>query len=486
MLIVEIKDNSLIILEGEAKLTKFVLKKAKTFEISDNWKTHITNEENYETLASAFKMYKDSRTKIHLCLSTSAVIYRDMVIPKTNAKFTSALIRNELVNVLSLTPEYLIDYAILSESVENGNKFNKVLASAILTSTLNEYIEFFKSIGLGIKRVDVGLNALIKYLEFTDMVPAEKNTLVVNVGLQNIRQYLFEKGQYSFYRNTKLTSNLEQGIFPSIDDYAENIEKMMHFALAQGQKTEVDDLILLGNKKVLPKLNKYLNARMTPGSRLLLKPRQIECDGFPFDSHYVYGLGVLFSTRKKRKKDIDLLNQYNEYYKIKIHILDPDQLFKPALIIFIATLVLLFSLKLFDSNRISSEIKSINAYLNQPSVISTMNEITSMRINIAEIKSISIEIEEIKKVLDSIPRFTQDKVTLIYFAKPTGITIKKMSYENRSIKISLVSNNSTLFYRYVLALSDLKAFEEVSYISYRSVNTDGFSSEITIVLKGEE
>ncbi|TFG82481.1 MAG: hypothetical protein E4G74_02625 [Erysipelotrichales bacterium] len=466
-------------------MTKFVLKKASIFEISENWKSHIAKEENFETLASAFKMYKDAKTKIHLCLSTSTVIYRDMVVPKTNPKYTAALVRNELINVLSLTPEYLIDYSILGETKENENKFSKVLATAILTTTLNEYIEFFKQIGIGISQVDVGLNALLKYLDFASLVPTEKNTLVVDVGLQNIRQYLFEKGQYSFYRNTKLNSNLELGIFPSIENYTENIEKMIQFALAQGQKTEIDEMILLGNKKVLPKLNKYLNARVTPVSRLLLRPKQLECDGLAYDSQYAYALGILFATRKKRKKDIDLLDGYNEYYKIKKHLMDPESLFRPTLIVFVAALVFLFSFKYYEGYQIDAETKSIQTYLKQPSVVSTMNEIALMRKNISEIKAISIEIDGIKKVLDSIPRFTQESVTQIYSVKPIGITIKAVNFSERAIKISAQSANSTLFYKYILALNDLNAFEEVTYITYRSVN-GVFTCEITIVLKGGE
>ena len=484
MLIVEIKDNSLILLVGESKMTKFVLKKAKIFEISENWNEYISNEGNFATLSSAFMEYKNKQTKVHLCLSTSAVIYRDMVIPKTNRKFTSALIRNELINVLSLTPEYLIDYAIIGESVESGNSSNKILASAILSSSLNEYMEFFKQIGLRISQIDVGLNALVKYLEMTDMIPAEKNTLVVDVDLQSIRQYLFEKGHYSFYRNTKLSSKMNQSVLPSIENYTENIEKMMQFAVLQGQKTEIDELILFGNKKVLPKLNKYLNARIAIGSRLLFKPKQVECDGLPFDSIYAYALGVIFALKKKRKKDIDFLNEYNEYYKIKKHELDLNQYFKLTLTVFIVAILLLFGFKMFDSYKISSETKAINAYLTQPEVVATMNEIVSMRKSISEIKAISVEIISIKTVLDSIPRFTQERVSQIYSVKPADITITSMEFKDGSIKIAIQTLNSTQIHRYVLALTNLKVFEDVKFIAYRLVPGGLFTSEITIILKG--
>lgn len=486
MLIVEIRDNALILLTGESKMTKFVLKKAKIFEISDNWKAHIANEENFETLSSAFMMYKEKNTKIHLCMNTSSVIYRDMVIPKTNSKYTSALIRNELLNALSLTPEYLIDYAIIGESTEGENKFNKILATAVLASSLNEYIEFFKQIGLGINKIDVGLNALVKYLDLTGMIPIDKNTLVVDVGLQSIRQYLFEKGQYSFYRNTKLSSNLEQGIFPSIESYTENIEKMMQFAVLQGQKTEIDELILLGNKKVLPKLNKFLNARVPQGSRLLFKPKQLECDGLTFDSLYVYALGVLLSSRKKRKKDIDLLDSYNEYYKIKKHLLDPEKLFNPTLTLFLVVMILLFAFKMFEGYQTSAEIKKIEDYLSRPEVVNVMNEIAKNQKNITEIKAISVEINGIKKVLDSIPRLTQESIVKIYSVKPADVRITALKFEERSINIALASTNSTLFYVYVLALSDLKYFEDVNYTTYRSITGGGFTSEITILLKGAQ
>ncbi|KAF0222244.1 MAG: hypothetical protein FD133_1861 [Erysipelotrichaceae bacterium] len=99
MLIIEIRDNTLRIIEATSNLNAFRITGSKTIEFDDSWKTYISNPEQAASLTQTLRSYKES--KFLLCLNNSSVIYRDMVVPKASPRYLTSLIRHELTHALN-------------------------------------------------------------------------------------------------------------------------------------------------------------------------------------------------------------------------------------------------------------------------------------------------------------------------------------------------------------------------------------------------
>lgn len=485
MLIIEIKDYTLTLISAENRRSNFVLNKAKTIELPDGWKNFLTVPKNRNSLTAILKEFSPGNTKTAICLNHSSLIYRDLEVPKTDAKTMALLIRNELVNALNLSQEYLIDYTIISESDRGNNKFVKVFVTAIQSNILNEYLEFFNQVGLWIISVDVGLNALFKYLHITSILTQDNSVMIADIGATNLRQYLFEKGAYSFFRNTRLTVEADTKLAALIPVYIDNIEKMLNFSRSQGKKGQVDTILLFGKNSVVVKLRAHLNAKAQIQSTVITKPKQLDCTKQPFESNFVYAMGVLFSQKTKWAKDINLLNAYNAYYKVKPFMFDLDKHYKKIVIALILGLAIWGSVLGFRYVTLQNEIKAINDYLNQPDIIETMNRVQTMRDRIQKIDAMNSEFDSIESVLQSIPRYNQAVILHLFEGKPENISISKISFSGSTLEFNLSTPDSTSIHPYVARLNQVEGFENATYTSYKEDNGT-YSCTVTLDLKGTQ
>lgn len=485
MLIIEIRDNSIKLIQAEAKMKTFLLKSTKVLTFEDGWKSFINKEENTVVIAELVKtLGKDN--KALLCLNTASVLYRDMVVPKATPRYLTTLIRHELNHALNLSNEFLIDYTILGETVKNDKKMNKIMVTAVSASLLNEIIDFFDKAGIEIVKVDVALNSIRKYVEITKLAPKDKNILFADIGFPYIRQYLFEKGQYSVNRSTKISAMAETDAV-NIDNTIETLEKMVQFALSQGQNSGIDQIVLFGSFKKIGHLKVAVQDKLGLDVSLLERPKILIANKKqPYDIDEAYALGALFSQRFKRKKDINLVTAYNSYFNRKSSSFNLDALFNS--LAFGLGYLALFAviLNTVQTNSVNAQINRINAYLQRADVVETLAKIDSMKGNIAALSELTAELDSIQKVLDSIPRFNDIKITDFLSVKPSGIRLTSINFSENAILIAIRTNDPSLIHQYVLDLTGLDRFDEVTYTSYQYNSDEGnYSSEITLTLKGE-
>lgn len=485
MLIIEIRDNSIKLIQADSKVKAFSVKNAKVFDFEDSWKTFITNPENATALTDTIKSF-GKETKALLCLNTTTVLYREMVVPKANARYLTTLIRHELSHALNLSSDFLIDYTILSETIKNEKKMWKILVTAVSAVSLNEIIEFFDKAGLTITKVDVSLNSIQKYVEITKLVDKEKTLLVADIGSSSIRQYLFEKGKYSVNRTTKVAALALDDEALSIQSTIETIEKMIQFSATSGQ-SPIDKIILFGSYPKIGHLKIALSDKLEVDATVMERPKiLLPIKHKPFDHDEAYALGVLFSQRYKRTKDINLITAYNTHFSRSQSTVNFDAIFNS--LAFGLAYVALFAVILLtlQTNMVNSDISKINAYLTRPDVVETLAKIDSMKGNIAALSELTKELDSIQKVLDSIPRFNDLKLIDLLTAKPEGIKVVLINFSDNTILVSIDANDPALIHQYVLALSDLTAFSEVSYTSYQwDTESKTYTSEISLTLNGE-
>lgn len=484
MLIIEIRDNAISIIQAESKLNVFNIKKSQIIEFADTWKTYITNPENISALTQILRATKES--KALLCLNTTSVIYRDMIVPKASPQYLATMIHHELNHALNLSNDYLMDYTILGEAIKNEKKMHKILVTAILAPVLNEYIEFFEKAGLQIIKVDASLNSIQKYVDITKLVSKDNNTLVADINNVNIRQYLFEKGKYSYYRTTKTTMTEENGQ-TKLESTAETIEKMLQFSLSLGQNSSIDEIILFGTSPLIDQLKEYMNENSQVVTLVMPRPKLLgDPKHDPFKHELVYALGLLFSQRYKRKKDINLIMSYNTYYSHSSSSINFDALYN-SLAFGLGYLALFgIIITILQTNMVNANIKKINDYFNRPEIIKTLAEIAEMKTNIASLNTITGELDGIQKVLDSIPRYTEIKINTLLSVKPLGLNLTKISFTDNVITIAISAYDPSTIHEYVLSLMDLAAFSDITYTSYQfESSTKSYSSEISLTLQGE-
>jgi len=486
MLIIEIRDNTIRLIQAGNKVKTFTVKNAKTFDFEEGWKTFISNPDNASALTEAIKTYS-KESKALLCLNTSSVIYREMVVPKASPRYLNTMIRHELNHALNLSNDYLMDYTIIGETIKNDTKMNKILVTAVLAQTLNEIVDFFDKIKLQIIKIDVSLNSLQKYVEITKLVNKDTNTLFADIGSSSIRQYLFEKGKYSVYRTTKVAALAQSEEELSLETTTETIEKMVQFALSQGQNSGIEHIYLFGTYPHIEHLKLHISDTLGLDTQVLSRPKiLIDSKHRQFAHDDVYALGSLFSQSFKRKKDINLLVAYNSFYSRSSSTLNLDALFNSLAfgLGYVALFALIFVT--LQTNLVNSDIQKINNYLNQPSVIETLAKIASMKENIASLNEISAELTSIQTVLDSIPRFSDVKIKDLLTVMPSGLRLSALSFAENDVTLSITATNPSLIHHYVLRLSEVEAFSDVTYTTYQyETNSRLYTSEIHLTLKGE-
>lgn len=486
MLIIEIRDNSLRVIQAINKVKHFIINSSKEFTFDESWKTFIADPDNASAVTDAIKAYgKDN--KAVLCLNTSSVIYREMIVPKASPRYLNTMIRHELSHALNLSSDYLIDYTILDETIKNDKKMNKILVAAVSATSLSELIEFLDKTKIQLIKIDVSLNSIQKFVEITKLADKTKNVLIADIGTASIRQYLFEKGKYSVYRTTKLATLDQPDEQLSLETTTETIDKMLQFSLSLGENSRIDKIVLFGAYPKIEHLKLYMNDKLGTDTQVINRPKMLRVTkNKPFNHDESYALGVLFSQRFKRKKDINLLGAYNAFYSRSGTSVNFDALFNS--LAFGLGYVALFAIILttIQTNMVTSDIQKINAYLNRPDVVETMDKIASMRENITALNALKTELSSIQRVLDSIPRYNDVKITTLLEIKPEGISLTQINFNENTILISINAVNPSLIHDYVLLLSALSPFSDVTYTSYTyETQTKNYSSEITLTLSGE-
>ena len=481
MLILELRDTSLQLILADYRSAKIKVRKTLDLSMGESLKGYASVADNLTQLTKAIKHFTQDRTAV-LCLNTSTVIYRDMVVPKASPKYLATLIRHELTYALNLSPDYLLDYTILGEVEKNGKKQNKILVATLPATGLQEILEVLTKLDLNVTSIDVGLNAVLKYGQFTKLIQAQKTVLMADVHDGGVRQYLIEKGQYAFNRSTKLLggSTLKDRLSEAIDP----IEKMVQFNRSASTNA-IDSIALFGSFAQLDELALTLSEQVDIPATIITAPPQITLKTQKFDPDLVIGLGTLISLKHRRKKDLNLLVPYNLYFNKQRALVDLDRLHKTLSYALVYGAVFAFIFMNIRANLLSAQIDASKAYLNQEEVKNTLAEIESMREELAIIREINAEIDSIQGVLDRIPRLDGLQITTVLDLKPTGLRLVSINYANTLLSLTFSTRNPNLIYPYVLTLETLDAFEEVSYQSYTCAKDECLVT-LDVSLKGGE
>ncbi len=293
---IEFKSDTVNIVEAKLKSGVFEVQHAITVSFPEEWldvKGIREIGDFYLLLSQVFDDYKFKTKDVAICLNNTSIIYRELIVPSIDKKKMAMVVRSEMMDVLNLTPDYIMDYVVIEPIVdEEGKAMVRVLAVASLATALESYIELIKLLKLKLNSIDSATNAMIKLVDAIPEMKSLEQFVLVDVGANYLRLYLFEEGKYVLSRNVKLVrlnDSTEDEIINVVED---NINKMIQFSYTRGAKTGINKIILAGRDQLLDELkSKVLEDLLVP-CEIFSQPLFINSSD-KFETCYINAFGAL-------------------------------------------------------------------------------------------------------------------------------------------------------------------------------------------------
>lgn len=293
VLSIELRNNHVYLVEANVSKSAIQILKSHHFEFPDQWVSELGIVEplefsrrlNQEITAMSFKS-----KNAYICLNNNTLLYRELTLPKVEAKRLPLLVRSEMMSSLNLTPNYVMDHVELEEIKVEGNSFVRVLAVAILNTVLESSVKAFSNTKLKLQAMDSATNAIIKLVKVSGIAENDQQIIVADVGLGYLRLYLFDAGQYILARNTKLSSLDEESKSSIVNSVEENLNKMIQFSYTRNTQREITKVYITGQDELLPDVQQKILESHDLSCQILEYPRLIRGK---VEKKYVNAVGTL-------------------------------------------------------------------------------------------------------------------------------------------------------------------------------------------------
>lgn len=481
MYLIELKDDGITLLDIKMRGKHPIIKKAETLAFKTSFKDALNDVHQLRVLSSHVQHFSSSKTAI-LTISQNNLIYRDISAPKTNPKYLASLARHELTHALNLSSDYIIDYALLPQTHPDNS--NKILIAGIQTPVLHEIVEFFKRCNVRIVRVDSALNNLMHYLNRYHAESKTKTLLALEFSDQGLRQYFFNKGQFTYQRTNRMSlSALDPEAM--MKQLLDQIDKMHHFILAQAQGTQLDEVLIFGNHPKQDELAQAITTQLQLKAACMQMPSVFKDKQHLFENAQVYSFGAMVIP--KRLKAIDFGTSYNATYQKQDWVAISQRWFNPILVLtiyFVVTALIILGIQIKQTN---DSIHELNAYLSQADVVQKMAEINAMKAETAQLNAINAEIMLTENVLAKYPKLSKELLDALYLNRPEDIRFTAIRYTDLNLEVDMNTRDAQLIHQYVSILKNQGTFKSVSYAKYEQDTQSGrFTTSLTLQLKEVE
>lgn len=241
-------------------------------------------------------------------ISSNQTVFKELMIPP-NSKESEFMksVRHELQMQINVDDSYAVSYVIVGEpeESENGEKLQKILATACPYDVVDCYKRIFHMLGISLKSVMIGCNCITKVLLADVKIKAKMPLLAVQIDANFISLNLYENNQLSFSR----FASIDPEDYDDPDDYVfeavnENIFRMLQFARSRGSE-EIENVIFYGDTQEIPRLIDEMEKADITVSQLNVPPQIHGYQNLEF-SVYANAIGAMFK-RNKATEHINLL-----------------------------------------------------------------------------------------------------------------------------------------------------------------------------------
>ena len=247
-----------------------------------------------------------------VAISSNQTVFKELLItPNPKESEFMKEIRTQLQVQINVDDSYSVAYVIVGDPEEDdaGEKKQRVLVTACPYDVIDCYKRIFHMLGINLKTVMIGCNAITKVLLADSKVKAKMPLLAVQVDGAFISLNLYENNQLSFSR----FASIDPEDYNDPDDYVyeavvENVFRMLQFARSRGTEN-IENVVFYGDINASPNLYNRLidelsNNELTV-SQINVPPQIHGYQNLEF-SLYANAIGAMFK-RNKLTEHINLL-----------------------------------------------------------------------------------------------------------------------------------------------------------------------------------
>lgn len=207
-----------------------------------------TSREEGEQLKQRLKKDRIPLKKLKVALSCPGVITRIITLPLLSTKELDKLLTEQVDQYFTMNIEdYLIDYRIMDQFVEDGQKRQRILLAAIPKYQWEKFRKECEDLGFTPKVVDLAADSLARlYSQVGSPSKSDPQSLVpdlaiVDLGRERIEIVLLEHGVFFLY------SDLEVNL-KGLEDYAEALKSVRSHTIIDESKENSEDVDAINNE----------------------------------------------------------------------------------------------------------------------------------------------------------------------------------------------------------------------------------------------
>lgn len=245
-------------------------------------------------------------------ISSNQTVFKELLVtPNPKESEFMKEIRTQLQVQINVDDSYSVAYVIVGEPEEdeNNEKKQRVLVTALEYEVVECYKRIFHMLGITLKTVMIGCNAITKVLLADAKIKAKMPLLAVQIDSDFISLNLYEDNQLSFSR----FASIDPEDYDNPDDYVyeavnENIFRMLQFARSRGSDN-IENVVFYGDLNVSDNLYNRLIDELSQNeltvSQINVPPQIHGYQNLEF-SVYANAIGAMFK-RNKITEHINLL-----------------------------------------------------------------------------------------------------------------------------------------------------------------------------------
>jgi Tfp pilus assembly PilM family ATPase len=246
-----------------------------------------------EALAKSGCKAKDA----YVTLSSTAISFREITVPRARRGDMLHLVRNELQAAIGINSEAVVDYMELGAP---DKKSLRVLALAVQRPLVKSYYDLVKAAGLRPKGMDICSGALGKVLSLYPEAVKTGDVIALHVGADVLATTLLRDTRIVFTRLTRLSPAMTAfGPDPArrMEEICDSVSKMVQFHSSVTHETRINRVLVAGSLEDVPELPRQISRLVSLPCEPFTRTDLISCGPEMDVAVYAGALGALIGGR---------------------------------------------------------------------------------------------------------------------------------------------------------------------------------------------
>ena len=348
-------------------------------------------------------------------ISSNQTVFKELLVtPNPKESEFMKEIRTQLQVQINVDDSYSVAYVIVGdpEEDENHEKKQRVLVTALEYEVVECYKRIFHMLGITLKTVMIGCNAITKVLLADAKIKAKMPLLAVQIDSDFISLNLYEDNQLSFSR----FASIDPEDYDNPDDYVfeavnENIFRMLQFARSRGSDN-IENVVFYGDLNVSDNLYNRLIDELSQNeltvSQINVPPQIHGYQNLEF-SVYANAIGAMFK-RNKITEHINLLeveSQGSAAGKVKA---DKSFPIFAAVGVGVSLLCVLgaWGVLMLMDNGVKNETAKLRADIDSPETAAGLQQYDDLQVMRDKVDAYAVDVKNARHAYDSQPVITRE------------------------------------------------------------------------------